>query len=62
MLAAEAGHKGVVEKLLANRADPGLLNRKREKAVALAAGAGHEDIAQLLTERDDTGFWLLKGF
>jgi len=62
MLAAQWGRKDIVEQLLASRADPGLRNRKREQAVTLATTAGHEDIATLLAERDDSGFWLLKGF
>ncbi|MCO6411272.1 MAG: ankyrin repeat domain-containing protein, partial [Thiogranum sp.] len=61
MLAASAGHRAVVERLLKKGADPSLRNRNREQAVTLATAAGHPDIAQLLQEHDSSGFWLLKG-
>jgi ankyrin repeat protein len=62
MLAAQAGHRAAVERLLAAGADPTLVNRKRKQAATLASAAGHSDIAALLSERNSTGFWLLKGF
>ncbi len=49
-LAAGLGHRGVVETLLANNADPNAPDGRGETALAHAERAGHADVARLLRE------------
>lgn len=48
MLAAHAGHREVVETLIAHRADPNVTAKFGLSALMLAVVAGHPDIARLL--------------
>jgi ankyrin repeat protein len=56
MLAARAGHKGIVQYLLENGALPHVKDKDGINAMILAIRAGRQDCAELLASALDQGY------